>query len=68
MFSQASKQAKQQHSGRLLYTLWNIWKERNRRIFKGTQMTYIKVAMLALEDIRQREHALGVPQPAEGIG
>lgn len=28
-------------------------------IFKGTRMTYIEVAMLALEDIKQKEMAFG---------
>lgn len=59
MLSQSSREEKCQHSGHLLYTLWDIWKERNMHIFKGTRMTYIEVAMLALEDIKQKEMAFG---------
>jgi hypothetical protein len=27
------KRVKHSHSGKLLYVIWNIWKERNRRSF-----------------------------------
>jgi hypothetical protein len=44
-------------SGRFLYVVWNVWKERNRRIFTGLRLTYPEVADLAREDIAQRERA-----------
>jgi hypothetical protein len=47
-------------SGRLLYVLWNAWKERNRRIFTGRRLTFIEVASLARDDITQRELAFAV--------
>jgi hypothetical protein len=46
-----------QISGRLLYVIWNAWKERNRRIFTGQRLTYIEVASVAREDIIQRDRA-----------
>lgn len=41
------KQKKQQRR----YTWWNVWKERNRRIFQGLAKEDIHVAMLTKEDI-----------------
>ena len=35
----------------LLYTLWNICKEQNRRIFYGMCMNHIEVAALTFQDI-----------------
>jgi hypothetical protein len=47
-------------SGRLLYVIWNAWKERNRRIFNGKRLTYVEVASIARDDILQRERAFTV--------
>jgi len=41
-------------SGRMMYVMWNAWKERNRRIFTGRRMTYVEVASIARDDIHQR--------------
>jgi hypothetical protein len=46
------KRVKHSRSGRLLYVIWNVWKERNRRIFQGVRLTYLEVAHIAHEDIR----------------
>jgi hypothetical protein len=51
-------------SGRLLYVLWNTWKERNHRIFTGQRLTYIEVASITGEDILQREHTFTTYVPA----
>jgi hypothetical protein len=40
-----------QYMGVLLYCLWNIWKERNRRVFDSKQKNELQVAMAAKEDI-----------------
>ncbi|KAK1699535.1 hypothetical protein QYE76_016232 [Lolium multiflorum] len=48
---------KRRLSGRLLYVLWNAWKERNRRIFTGRRLTFLEVASLARDDIAQRDLA-----------
>jgi hypothetical protein len=59
----ADKKTKRSRSGRLLYVIWNIWKERNRRIFQGVRKTYMEVAHIAHEDIMQCALAFGVATP-----
>jgi len=48
-------------SARITYIMWNVWKERNRRIFDGRRQTYLEVAFLAYEELRQ---VLGVLHPS----
>jgi hypothetical protein len=57
----ASKVPKQEHrtfNGVLIYVVWNLWKERNRRIFENEHKTSEQVAYLAKEDIVQRRRAM----------
>ena len=42
-----------ERSGRIIYVMWNVWKERNMRIFSVMRQTYLEVAFLALEEFRQ---------------
>ena len=63
-----SKDERRRRSGHFLYTIWNIWKERNRRIFIGTRLTHLEVAAIALDDIRMRACAFGRAQVETGIG
>ncbi|PNT70185.1 hypothetical protein BRADI_2g07403v3 [Brachypodium distachyon] len=49
-----SKKEKWNLSGRLIYTWWGIWKERNRRTFKGAAMVSLQVAHLIREDYQGR--------------
>jgi hypothetical protein len=42
----------------VIYTIWNIWKEWNRRIFTGAFETVAQVASRAKEDIKQQRRAL----------
>jgi hypothetical protein len=44
-------------NGIVIYTFWNIWKERNRRIFNNTSETGLQVAARIKEDIEQRKRA-----------
>ena len=41
----------------VIYTFWNIWKERNRRIFNNTSDTVLQVAARIKDDIMQRKRA-----------
>ncbi|KQK20346.2 hypothetical protein BRADI_1g54055v3 [Brachypodium distachyon] len=43
---------KRADSGRLLYTWWGVWKERNRRVFRNVALPPLEVAHLVWEDIR----------------
>ena len=49
---------KRRFNGMVIYTLWNIWKERNRRIFNNTHESAMQVALRVKEDIEQRKRAL----------
>jgi hypothetical protein len=51
-------------SGRILYVIWNAWKERNHRIFTGKRLTYVEVVSIARDDIQWRERAFSVYVPA----
>ena len=64
MISGKPKKIQKRTSGHLLYVLWNVWKERNRRIFTGKRMTFVEVATLAWEDILQRGRAFAAYTPA----
>jgi hypothetical protein len=35
----------------MIYTLWNIWKGRNRRIFKNSALISIQLALKIKEDV-----------------
>ena len=43
--------------GLVIYTFWNLWKERNRRIFNNATETALQVAMIIKEDIDLRKRA-----------
>jgi hypothetical protein len=58
--SKVPKQDRKRFNGILIYIVWNLWKERNRRIFENTHMTAQQVASLAKEDIMQRCRAMNV--------
>jgi hypothetical protein len=59
----ANKKAKRSRSGRLLYVIWNVWKERNRRNFQGVRFTYLEVVHITYENIRQRALAFEIVTP-----
>ena len=43
----------------LMYSAWNIWKERNRRTFEGTTRTLAQVLRLIKEELGLFSRALG---------
>jgi hypothetical protein len=59
----ADKKVKRSRSGRLLYVIWNVWKERNRRKFQGVRLTYLEVVHITHENIHQRAFAFGIVTP-----
>ena len=63
-----SKQVRKRRSGRIIYTIWSIWKERNRRVFTGQKLTHREVAALALDAINQCDLAFAGNLPTAGIG
>jgi hypothetical protein len=44
-------------NGVVIYTFWNLWKERNRRIFNNMTESAFQVATRIKEDIEQRKRA-----------
>jgi hypothetical protein len=38
----------------VIYIFWNLWKERNRRIFNNAYETVMQVATRIKDDIEQR--------------
>jgi len=47
-------------NGVVIYIAWNLWKERNRRIFENVHKTAQQVASMTKEDIVQRHRALAM--------
>ena len=45
-------------NGMVIYTFWNLWKERNRRIFNNSE-SVMQVAGRIKDDIEQRRRAFG---------
>jgi hypothetical protein len=45
-------------NGMVIFTLWNLWKERNRRIFNNAYESAMLVASRVKEEIEPRKRAL----------
>jgi hypothetical protein len=43
----------------LICTAWNLWKERNHRVFEGASSTPIRILALINEEIKIRRVACG---------
>jgi len=56
--AKAPRAERRRLNGVAIYTFWNIWKERNRRIFDNRSETVPQVAARIKEDIEQRKRAL----------
>jgi hypothetical protein len=42
---------KRAFNGIVIYTMWNIWNERNRRIFESVALPPVQVAIRIKEDV-----------------
>ena len=54
------KERRRAASGVFIYTMWGVWKERNRRVFRNVAMQPTAVAHLVWEEIKQRALAHGL--------
>lgn len=53
------RKLKQRIASLMIYTAWNIWRERNRRIFEGKTALPARVVELIKEEIHLRNQACG---------
>jgi hypothetical protein len=51
------KEKRRDFNGMAIYTMWNLWKERNRRIFDNKYSAATQVAERTKEDIEQYKRA-----------
>jgi hypothetical protein len=51
----------------LIYPVWNIWKERNRRIFEGKSTPAYEVLRLIKEEYNLRRVVCGDVSPPAGV-
>jgi len=57
------KSIKREKASILIYTAWNIWKERNRRVFEGCSALPQRVLALIKEEMKIRSIACVVAAP-----
>ena len=57
MFGRLPKEKSWEASGTIIYAMWGIWKERNRRVFRNVGLLPTEVVALVREEIAQRAYA-----------
>jgi hypothetical protein len=51
------KEKRREASGAFIYTMWETWKEQNRRVFRNVALHPKAVTHLVWEEIEQHAHA-----------
>ncbi|TVU09419.1 hypothetical protein EJB05_42891, partial [Eragrostis curvula] len=59
------KKEKNEVAAVIIYTLWNLWKERNRRTFQNQSLQPNQVVKMVKEEMQMRELAYGQHQVAQ---
>ena len=59
--TQQPKPERRKVAALLMYTVWNLWKERNRRIFEGKVANPRMVLQLITEEVNLLTRACGAP-------
>jgi hypothetical protein len=54
------KQERRCFNGVCIYIVWNLWNERNRRIFQNVHMRAQQVASMTKDDIMRRHRAMSM--------
>ncbi|KAF8665960.1 hypothetical protein HU200_054046 [Digitaria exilis] len=57
------KTIKRDRASLMIYTVWNLWKERNRRVFDGQYNTPQRVLALIKEEMKMRSVACNEVEP-----
>jgi hypothetical protein len=55
--SDIPKEKRREASGAIIYSVWGVWKERNRHVFNNVAKQPGVVAVLVREEIAQRAYA-----------
>jgi ABC-type histidine transport system ATPase subunit len=66
-FVGAPKNINRDRASLVIYTAWNIWKERNRGVFEGTSETPQRVLGMIKDELKTRSVACGVVETPSSL-